>query len=252
MPPKTLLSLVVITAVATACGPLVPLSDHQDPRSNTLTQVAETDDATVTLQYIGKQYRNYIFDLEVVNQTQHDLQVAPQRISYYASPKPFRPPSETIDVYNYSASHSALTLKRQFAYSPHAVQQLYDDRARSRAGGAIFLAVLSIGLATYDAVKDGEDSRKESWTKTDETKAVSRDLLVSAAITASEIAKASSAQAQEDSYYIPYELFPEVTIHSHERVRGKIFIPMEYTYRFARVIIPIGGTDYVFDFRRKK
>jgi len=87
----------------------------------------------------------------------------------------------------------------------------------------MLIALLGVGLAVYDAAKDAEDSKKETWSKKDERNAIGRDLLVSTSFIASEIAQHSIVQAEEDSYFIPFELFPECNIAPGNHVRGKIY-----------------------------
>lgn len=250
--PATRPYVFVILILITACGPLVPLSYNPNNLPTSTAQVIETDEVTVILEYIERKYGHYIFDLEVINHTPNTINAAPQLISFYASPKPFKSlHSVTEDVHTQSASNSALTMKRQAANSPSETKRLYEERAKSKASLSILLAVVGAGLTIYDAVKDSEDAQQETWTKKDENKAIGRDLLVSVAFTASEVAESSAYQAEDESYYVPYELFPECTLKPDKSVRGKIFIPMESSYRYSRVVIPINNTDYVFDLKRK-
>lgn len=125
------------------------------------------------------------------------------------------------------------------------------QKIKEKRAFAVLFAVVGAGLAIHDAVQDSEDSQKETWTKEDEKKSAGRDLLVSAALIASDIARESSYEAEDESQYIPYELFPECKISPSSSMRGKIFIPKESSYRYSRVVVPIGNTDYVFDFKRK-
>lgn len=243
--------LSVLLALTTACGPLVPLSYNKNDILPATVQSIETDEATVILEYIELKYGHYIFDLEVINHTANTIYAAPQLISFYASPKPFKSLHTTEDVHTVSAANSALTMKRQVANSPSETRKLYEEKVKSKASFSIFLAVVGVGLVIYDAAKDSEDAPQETWTKKDETKAIGRDLLVSIALTASEVAESSVYQAEDARNYVPYELFPECSIKPGTAVRGKIFIPMESSYRFSRVVIPIHNIDYVFDLKRR-
>lgn len=253
MPNRTNLRyLSVLFILATACGPLVPVSYNKTAKPTATVQTIETDEATVILEYIELKYRHYIFDLEVINHTPNTIYTAPQLISFYASPKPFMTPhSTTEDVHTVSASNSALTMKRQVANSPSETRRLYEEKAKSKASLKILFAVVGAGLVIYDAVKDSEDAQQETWTKKDENKAIGRDLLVSIALTASEVAESSAYQAEDAHDYLPYEVFTECSIKPGTAVRGKIFIPMESSYRFSRVVIPINNIDYVFDLKRR-
>jgi hypothetical protein len=253
MQTKTLLlACPALFVIVTSCGPLVPLSYDKKKLHNELVQTLETKDAVVSISYMHLQNNHYIFDLEIVNLSPEDIQVAPQQISFYASPKIL--PSikdSTVDVHALTVSHSVLTMRRQFANSPAQTKRIYDDEAKLKTGAATFFTLLAVGLVVYDAAKDSKDYYKETWTKEDEQKSIGRDLLVSTTIQVANVTASSAYHAKEDNHYIPFELLPECTVKPNDSVRGKIFIPIEYSYRFSRVVVPVAGMDYVFDFKRR-
>jgi len=234
------------------CGPLVPMSyDLKAPPAN-LSQTINTPEASITLEFIQRQYGYDIYDLEVINNSSAALEFAPQNIIFYASPHVFPLVTDTTDdVQAISESNSALLMKRAFADSPGEVDRVYRQKSRNKAGASVFLAILATGLVIYDEVKDSNDSKKETWTKKDQRNAAGRDLLTNVAITAAEVARADALEANEDNYYLPYELFPVCSIKQGESVRGKIFIRVENSYRYSRLLIPLPDTDYVFDLKRR-
>lgn len=260
--PKT---LFVFTIFSTACGPLVPLTYINPPPSNStqinviaynpsdniLVQTIASDDLTVSMEYIGRQHERYIFDLEINNNSSNAISIAPQAISYYASPKFFPTLDDpAADVHTVSAPNSRIPFGRLFANSPEAVKNIYRESARGKQSLGIFLTILGAGLAVYDAAKDSEDCKKEAWTEEDKNRSLGRNVLVSVAVTASDLAVQSAELANEENRNIPYELFPECKIAPGASVRGKIFIPIVTSYRYSRIVIPLGDTDFVFDFRR--
>jgi hypothetical protein len=242
----------VVFIFAMACGPLVPLSYEREIPTSPRWQTIKTEEATVFLEYITKENLYYIFDLEIINHSPSEIFLAPQFISFYASPKLFKPLYDSTDnVHDISRPNSALTMKRQFANSPEMTQKIYHEKLKTRAAGAVLFALIGVAAAIYDADKDAEDSKKESWSKKDDRKAFARDLLVDAALISSEISKEAFLQAKEDRQYIPYELFPACTIKPGQSVRGKIFIPIESSYRYSRIVVPLTDADYIFDFKRQ-
>lgn len=233
----------------------MPLSYVKNPLNTApvfLGQTIETEEATVLLEYIGKQHGHYIYDLEVINNSEEEIFMAPQFISFYASPNAFpQIQYPTYDVHALSAVNSALTMKRQFANSPAATRKIYSDKVKAKEAGAVLFALLTAGLIIFDVAKDAEDEQKETWTKKDENKVAGRDLLVNVALTTTDIAVESTYRARDENQYVPYELFPECKINPSSSMRGKIFIRKEASYQFSRIVIPIGKADYVFDFKRK-
>ena len=232
-----------------ACSPLVPMS-YKDNANSRLTQSIKTEDATVWLRYMRSQYGYMIFDLEIANHSPFQLSVAPQQISFYGSSKPFVPLETDEDVHALSRPNSTLKMNRQFACAPSSVQRVYAEKANSKKAEVGLFAVLAIGAIVFDATQDSKDAHKETFTSKDASKSFGRDVMVAAAVAASDVAQSSAQQAAEDSYYLPFELFPECALESGNSIRGKIFLPRESYKYYVRVIIPIGDADYVFDFRR--
>jgi hypothetical protein len=237
--------------ITTACGPLVPLAYNNKKTDNPLTQTIGTAEATVWLQYLQKQYGYYIFDLEITNQSERQISFAPQWLSLYASPKKFVSPQEEDDVHALSAPNSALTMRRQFGASPGDIELVYHKKIKEKRAGAVLFALIGAGVILYDIAKDSEDSKKETWTKKDDLKSLGRDVLVDVALTASEVSVESANEAVFESQSMPFVLLRECTVQPGKTVRGKIFIPFETSYRYSRVVVPFGNTDYVFDLKRQ-
>jgi hypothetical protein len=243
---------LILLVLLSACGPLVPLSyDAQDPHAN-LRQTIDSPEATITLEHLQPQNGFYIFDLEVINHSSAAIQVAPQAISFYASPGLFarlRNPTDNVD--SLSAPNSALAMQRAFGSSSTDIRKIYQQKAKQKEAVSVFLSILTTGLMIYADVKSSQASHKGSWTRKDQQRAAGRDILVNVAIAASQIAKAEASKASEDNYYLPYELFPECSIEPGSSVRGKVFIRFERSYRYARLVVPLTETDYVFDLKRR-
>jgi hypothetical protein len=192
-----------------------------------LTQSIKTEDGTVWLRYMRSQYGYMIFDLEIANHSPFDMPLAPQQISFYGSSKPFIPLHTGDDIHMVSRPNPNLKMTRQFACDPSSVQSVYAEKVKSKNTGAGIFAVLAIGAILYDAAEDSKSSKKETFTSKDASRSFGRDVMVAAALTASDVAQSSAKQAAEDSYYLPYELFPECVLKSGNSIRGKIFLPRE-------------------------
>jgi hypothetical protein len=244
--------LVLIALLLGGCGPLVPLSYNRENPQSDLTQTIESPEATIVLEFLDLQNGYRVFDLEIVNCSSSSIHVAPQNISFYSSSNLFAPVNDVNDVYASSIGNSGLIVKRQFACNAEQVIKVYNEKVKAKQAGLVFFAILGAGLIVYDAVKDAEDSKKEAWTTKDEIRAETRDLLVNASLTAASIAKEQSYQSAEENFYIPYEILPECEIGPGNRMRGKVFIPMmEDPFNYARLVLPIQDTNYVFDFKKR-
>lgn len=249
MLPKPLVFFGLFISLA-ACSPLVPISYVEGGKGGQLTQSIETDEATVWLKYMESQNGYMVFDLEVENHSSSPMPVAPQQISFYASSKTFIPIQNGDNVHKLSGPNSTLTMVRQFACDPTSVQRVYAEKARSKKVEAGIITFLAIGVMVFDASKDSKSFHKEMFTSKGASKSFGRDVMVTTALIAKDIAQSSAQKKAEDSYYIPFELFPECTIKSGRNVRGKIFLPIESRHKYIRVIVPLPNADYVFDFKR--
>ena len=247
--PLVLLGLLIMIA---SCGPLVPIYYEDGKSNNRLTQSIETGDATVWLRYLQSQNGYMVFDLEIANRSPFEMEVAPQQISFYASSRTFIPIQTGAgdDVHALSGPNSTLTMRRQFASDPSSIQRFYMQKAKSKKVEAGIFTVLLIGAIVFDAAQDSKTSHKESFTSKDAWKSFGTDALVTTALVANDLAHTSAKQTEEESYYLPYELFPECTIKAGRNVRGKIFLPIESHEKYLRVVVPLDDSDYVFDFKR--
>jgi|SRR6478609_161467 len=232
-----------------SCSPFIPV---QEPAHSAHKQIeAETADATLRLQHLDNQFNHYVFDLEVINYSSHGIHVSPSHNScYYAASQPF-PKSDTLtDIRAASWSHSHLKSKQLYAQRPDVILNKVNQKVKSRDAVQVIFMLVGVGLAVYDGVKDMKDLKKERWTYRDAGKAVGRNALVNSAIIASDVVGESAAKAEEESRYLPHEIFPDLTIQPEEQMRGKLFFPIETNYRYLRVIISLDRVDYVFDFKR--
>jgi hypothetical protein len=251
LPKPLLLAFLGLLILTTACGPLVPLSYVNGSAASHLTQSLETNDAAVWLRYMQSQHGYMVFDLEIANNSQYEMPVAPQMISSYASSNTFATPETGDDVHKLSAPNSTLTMTRHFASDPSSIQRFYYEKAKANETKAGIFAILTVGLIIFDIASDSKATQKEVSTSRDEWKSIGRDIMVTTALTATDVARSSAQQAAEESHFLPYEVFPECTIKSGGNVRGKIFVPIESSHKYVRLVVPVGNEDYVFDFRRR-
>lgn len=244
----TLLALLLLACQG--CGSYIPV--HEPAYSTQRASSAETPEARLTLQHLQNQFEHFVFDLDLAYDGAGTMSFMPQQhVSYYASPKPFPTHDRGHDIHAQSYKHSRLMAKRIYARDPAAVVRLVDQKLKNRATAQTVFALVGIGLAVYDAVQDGADNRKETWTYTDAKRAVARDAAIAGALVASDLAGASAQAAAEEAHYLPHEIFPAVTLTAGEAHRGKLFLPIETHYRFVRIVISLPPGDYVFDFKRE-
>ena len=250
MSSKPILIILMIGVCCTACAPLVPLHQENRQLPNPLA-VLETPDAIINMQHLTNQYGHYVFDLEIINKTNTVLSFSPTQVKYYASSKMFSIPTVNENVHIKSSLNSLLSNQFLLAKSPQAMEARFIARERNLAKTQAFFYILSMGLMIYDGAKDIKDIHKERWTNSDANRAVVRDASIAATILATDLTGLLSAQAQQDRYYAQFELLSDEAINPLTTKRGKIFLPKEASYRYLRLVIPLGSIDYVIDFKRQ-
>jgi hypothetical protein len=226
-----------------ACGPLVPL--HHPPIA------FESDEVKISLQFLERKHSHNIFTLEITNHLAEDLAFSPKAVSMFASPKPFPFAMGTESLDSISETFSKIIPARVWAKSREEVSQLTQNSADSRAALGVFFAILTVGAIVYDNAQDDVDNRKEYFTRRDVQRANTRDALVTVGRLSTEIAFSSANDALDYGYSITPEVFLDGHVWAGESKNGLIFIPNPTTYRYTRVIIPVNGVEYVFDFRLK-
>jgi hypothetical protein len=240
--------LTILAFLVAGCAPYVPLG-YQGEGSATLAKI-DAPELTIYLEHIGSKYQHSIFDLEVINRNPAPVYLSPQRITFFTADERF----PRID-HGFGDTTKATKIvhlkKKRFVRSPHEVSLLYQTKEKNSAGVSIFFALISVGLAVYDDVKNAEDRKKQNYSEKDARQAATRNALVTAGFIASDLAKAANESAQQESHYLPYEIFSEGNIDSLSRKRGKIFLPQGEDLRYLRIVLPIENKEYVFDFKRK-
>ncbi len=245
-------ALLLAILLCASCSPrLVPVNFNPEHDIDKV-DVIEQNGITVYLEHIDKSFPHQVFDLEVINQTSDTIDIAPQQISFYTAYEPFSPVANTDQgIHELTLGNEGLFKGKQFALSPYAINEQMERKVKAKKDLGIFLAVLTVGLAVYDGVKESNDASDGEWSISDENSSIARDALVGASAIATEIAENSLANSAEDLHFLSHEVFPESKIAPGQKVRGKIFLNAEEGIsRYYRFIIPIGKTDFVFDLRK--
>ncbi len=247
-----LLSLLLFGACSS--GYLVPVTYHPYA-GNGMALSTELHSVHVTTENIEVKGAYMVFDMEVQNGSAIPVEIIPQHIMYYASPVAFQPVEEhTEDIHALSMFYNKTFNYKEKAMRPKEVEKYFQERIKAKASLTILLALAGAGMVIYDAAKDSEDFYKTEWTTADEKKAVTRDVLTASSLVAIDIAgeslAASARKDNEEARFLPDEIFPHTTIAPGHSYRGKIFFPKQEANKYYRLIVPIGNTDHVFDFRK--
>ena len=254
---KSLFYLALFMALV-SCSPqaLVPYAFNPVTDREPVS-IIEANDLTVYMENIERKSNLLVFDLEVVNNSDRNIRLNHPELYYYAGYEKFHTIADTVtvDIKNAYAMPSQKVNYRN-AMTSGRVEKYYEDRAKDQKAMGILLFAVGVGLVLNDIVQDGNDASKAVWTENDQNRAVSRDILTAGSLLAIDIASHETAKAEsetyEDLHYLPFEMFPEKQIAPGESLRGKVFFPTSQPFKYYRLVVPIGNTDYVFDFRKRK
>ena len=232
---KTYTTLLLLLVGSTAFGQrLVPINfskAYQDP----YYMVLEADSITAVLEHVETENRLVIFDLEIVNKSGLPLKVDPKLFHYYAGSSPFPELSDMADnIHQVSFPYSQVPGYLRKSLTKKVVEDHYETQIKQQQTLAIIFGVLSVGMMVADVASDVRDSKKEFYTQKDWNKSQTRDVLT------------ASTLMTTDAVMQPMDL-PDTSA-----LRGKVYFPKNGYYRYYRVVVPVDGYNFVFDFRKAR
>lgn len=254
---KSLSHFLLFIALA-SCSPqaLVPYAYNSQIDTDPVA-VIEANDLTLYMENIERKSDLLVFDLEIVNNSDRPIQISHPELYYYAGYKKFDQVNDTVimDIQNAYAKPEQ-KVNRRNAMNLRRVEKYYERKASDQKTMGILLFALGVGLVINDIVQDGNDASKAVWTEVDANRAVTRDVLTASSLLAIDIIGHETAKSEvkneEELRYVPFEMFPEQQVAPGESMRGKLFFPASQIYKYYRFVLPVGNTDYVFDFRKRK
>ena len=207
----------------------------------------EFDGLTLITECLETNDQHLVFDIEIHNEGHQPLLIDPGKVYYLGSDVPFPP-----ETFHQSGTHFESGLTRHQALSEEGVAGQLEKKIKARRRTGILMGILSAGLVIYDVAMDAKDLNSGEWTSGKANRAMVRDVVTMASLTAMDVAQQQSAVTAEkngaDLYYLPEEILrPRVLAHG-ESCRGKVFLPVART-RFIKLIVPIENTEYAFDYR---
>lgn len=242
MKPTLTLSLILLIIVA-SCAPsrLVPY-DYTVEQNNLQTYI-ELEDATISVENLEVQNDHYVFGVGIQNNGKTPMLIDADRILKFA---------------NY-VSYQEENVQRksqeiETVLSPDQALNLFETKRRDGKSSAFLLFLMGTALGTLDAVLDARDNSKESWTRSDQRKSVTRDIVTGVGLLATEALSEGAYQdaerAEIELEYLPEELFNKRVIAPGEEYYGKIFFnKSEELHGYHRISWPLQEISLFFDFR---
>ncbi len=235
---------------------LVPINfskAYQDPYFMAL----EADSITAILEHIETENRLVVFDLEIINKSGIPLKVDPQLFHYYAGNSPFPELSnEDDDIHLVSYPYSEIPGYLRRSLTKNVVEDHFESQIKQQQTLAIIFGVVSVGLVVADVASDVRDSKKEFYTRKDWNKSQTRDVLTASSLMTTDAVLRSTQERnyfiREDLHFLDQEIMEPVNLPDTSALRGKVYFPKNGYYRFYRVVVPLEGYNFVFDFRKAR
>lgn len=239
---KSTLTLLLIVFVC-SCAPsrLVPY-DYNIEQNNLQTFI-ELNDATIAVENLEVHNDYYVFGVGIRNNSKTRMLIDADRILKFA---------------NYvSYQESNVQRKSQEiepVLSPQQALKLFETKRKDGRSAGFLLFLMGAAIGTLDAVLDARDNSKESWTRSDQRRSVTRDIVSGVGILTTEVLSEAAHQdadrAEIELNYLPEELFNRKVIDPGEEYYGKIiFKKSEELHGYHRISWPLQEISLFFDFR---
>lgn len=254
------LSLTVAVAMSSCSSMQLVPGDFRatDPTSTALGLRASGK--VIYLEHLPDDSQQFVFDLEIINESKHSYMVDPSRLRLYASQRPF-PNTEVENRTEQAVSHvkqygGIPTVKPR---SAKEVNEFFERKIRAQRAWQVAMLVAGTALVVSDVVQDVNDSKKEIFTQKDINRAIMRDVATGSALVAMDMASGQMdgniAKRAEDLEFLPDEYLGAQLLLEGSSARGKVFFPKKpatQAYTYYRIIMPVDGAAHIFDFRMPK
>lgn len=233
--------------------PLTYSKAYNDPAF----MVLEADSITAVLEHVETADRFTVFDLEIVNKSGFPVHVDPRQFHYYAGDNPFPElTSEDQDIHQVSYPNSLVPGYMRKTIDKLAMEKHYETQLKQQQALAVFFGVLSVGMVVLDVSQDIKDVQKEVYTMKDWNRSQTRDALVASTLITRDVVLSTSAEkrynAGESLHYLNKEFLEAIELPDTSAVRGNVYFPKTGHYKYYRIVVPVDGINFVFDFRKGK
>ena len=223
-----------------SCSPLLVPVDFQPELRNTQSYI-EIDSVTYSMEFVQSNSDLVTFWLSIENQSRDTVHLDKQRFMSYNSSSYFEPGSEITTT---------------AAMTERDIEFFYEEKVKDAQAAAIATLFLGAVLVAVDVSADIRDSRKESWTSSDENSYQSRKAITDAALFTTDLVHSSARNAKissrEELRYLPSEMFYKSTIAPGQSHSGKLIFRKGELLKYYRVNLSANDLLLHFDFRKAK
>lgn len=245
-----ILSAAVILISGCSDRLFVP-STYSPDKGKAVVGAIQDESLEVFMEHIEQSGKHLVFDLEVINKSDHSVVLDPHKIFYYGANTEFQGLKEGENV-RASFGHAIDGARELYALTEEDVNRDIRATVRTERALAIVLAVAAAAVVVNDIVKDGEDYSSEYISKSAARRAINRDIATFASLVTVDMIQTGLEISQmkkfEDLEYLPEEYLHEQILLPGSSMRGKVFLPLREVDHL-RVVVPIDSRDYIFDFR---
>lgn len=207
----------------------------------------ESDGLTVIVENMEANGLHLVFDVEVINRTPFPVHVLPDRMYCYASDAPF-----PYGMQDNSSGEYEQGLAKNYAMAEKEVSDHFELMIKKQKRASLAMGLLSAGLIIFDVAMDAKDVNTGEWTKKKADNAMIRDVVTMSSLAVMDMAQqvtyTTAEKKGEDLFFLQDEILRPEVLFSGGSCRGKVFFPKSGG-QYYKLIIPVGNTEYAFDFR---
>jgi hypothetical protein len=219
-----------------------------DPRiDESALNKAKSNGIEISVENLLVDHQHFIFDVLITNESPDPVLIDPASMYYLPSPVKFPADYDPDAMLDYEDK-----LTKYFVMTEQQVKDLYTHKIQDQRNKSILLGILSAGLIVFDVAMDTKDMNRGEWTSKMTRSANTRKALTTVGLATADILNDQAGykawQKREDLIYLDQEILKCGELQPGQSVRGKIFFISSNEQHF-RLIVPIGRTDFSFDFR---
>jgi hypothetical protein len=208
---------------------------------------ANSQGISISVENLLLDDQHIIFDVNITNESPDPVLIDPAAMYYLASNIKFPSDTDPDAILDYEDKFI-----RNYALSEQQVKGLYTHKIKEQRNKSLLLGILSAGLIVFDIAMDAKDANRTEWNSKTARSANTRKVLTTAGLAAADIMQDQAGykawQKSEDLYFLDQEMLKCGELQPGQSIRAKVFFQANNLKHF-RLIIPVGNSDYSFDFR---
>jgi len=247
------LLLILLFLISSCTHRLIPTWYDKDTDDSILAEITDQD-VTIRVENLELKENQVIFDVEIINNADEHLCLNTSLFYHLTSQYEFKS-LDTISADQFAYEYDS-DWKKFNALSGAQVKKRIEDKIKYKEGANGFLVLLGAGLIIADGIQDIKDATDDDFSEADLERSIEREVAVASSLaTIDQITYGNANKImglEEDLHYLNSEILEIDELAPKTSKRGKVYFSNVYVRKYSRLVLPIGETYFVFDFRKAK